>query len=180
MTERWEVPGYAQIVRADARPDGRLTVLFSDGSSVETDGKRLLPPEAKEPRWDAIKVDEYGDFIFVPTAGDAIDIPADRIRVLSDPAFAEHRAALAQAEAKRIGQRLRVLREQRGLTAREVARRAHVSPISMSRIELGHHDVVLTTLAQILAAMGCSFDDLEAPVASVGTPASEGTGARER
>lgn len=160
----WRMPGYAQIVRASAR-DGRLTVLFADGSWVEIDGDRLLPPEIRDPRWDVLSVDECGDFILVPTAAEPVDVPADRIRVLTDPAFAEHRARLAQAEARRIGQRLRLLRERRDLTAKEVARRAGITPMSMSRIELGRHDVVLTTLAQILAAMGCSFDDLEAPPA---------------
>lgn len=165
--ERWQTPGYAQILQVRAC-DGTVTVQFADGGWVQIDGSRLLPPEVHDPAWSAITVDEYGDFLIVPTAGDPVDIPADRIRIVTDPAFAEHRARRARAEARMIGRRIRTLRERRGLTAKEVARRAGITPMSISRIELGRHEVILSTLARILAAMGCSFHDLKAaPVDAV-------------
>lgn len=158
--ERWEQPGYLDIVQATATPAGRLTVLFADETWVEFDGHRLLPPGVCEARWDELSIDEAGDFVLVPTAGEPVDLPADRIRILTDPEYAEHWARLAADEERRIGRRLRTLRERRGLTGKDVAQRAGIAPMSLSRIELGYHDVVLPTLAKLLAALGAFWDDL--------------------
>ncbi|MHB8575607.1 MAG: helix-turn-helix domain-containing protein [Dehalococcoidia bacterium] len=163
MTERWQAPGYCHIVRASADEDGRLTVLFADATWVEFDGRALLPTEAGTPRWRDLSVDEFGDFIEVPTESGSVDLPADRMRALTDPAFGQHRLELALAEANRIGHRLRLLRERRGLSADEVATRAGLAPDVINRVERGQHDVILTLLDKILSVMGASFDELEEP-----------------
>lgn len=160
MMARWEEPGYLDIVQATATPAGRVTVLFADETWVEFDGRRLLPADACDVRWEALSLNEEGGYLDIPTAGEPIALPSDRIRILTDPDYAEHWAQLAAEEARRIGRRLRALRERRGLTGKEVARRAGIAPMSLSRIELGYHDIVLTTLAKILAALGGTWDDL--------------------
>ncbi len=158
--KRWEEPGYLDIVQASATPAGRIMVLFADETWVEFDGQRLLPSGAACPRWTELSVDEAGDFLLVPTAGEPVDLPADRIRILTDPDYAEHWAQLAAEQAHRIGRRLRTLRERRGLTAKDLARRAGIAPMSLSRIELGYHDIGFPTLAKLLAALGADWDDL--------------------
>lgn len=89
-----------------------------------------------------------------------VEIPWSTIRALTDKDYSAHLAAAAAEQAKKVGLRLRALRELRHLTSKEVAERAGITLQSLSRIEHGHHDVVFTTLQRILAAMGCSLQDL--------------------
>jgi DNA-binding XRE family transcriptional regulator len=98
----------------------------------------------------------------VPTLDGLVEISWSAIRALTDRDYAAHLAAAAQEQARLVGLRIKALREQRGLTSKELASRAGISPQSLSRIENGHHDVVYTTLQRILAAMGASLKDLVA------------------
>jgi DNA-binding XRE family transcriptional regulator len=52
--------------------------------------------------------------------------------VLTDGAYAAHLAAAAEAEARAIGQRVRELRQVRGLTGKELAARAGISAQTLS------------------------------------------------
>ncbi|MGH2388657.1 MAG: helix-turn-helix domain-containing protein, partial [Chloroflexota bacterium] len=47
-----------------------------------------------------------------------------------------------------------------GLTGKELADRAGITPQSLSRIEHGRHDIVFTTLKRLLAPMGYGLADL--------------------
>jgi DNA-binding Xre family transcriptional regulator len=103
--------------------------------------------------------------VLLPANGDGaetLDIPGLTIRALTDPEFSAHLARAAAEQARHVGKRLRELRIARGLSAKSVAQRAGLAPQSLSRIELGQHDVVFTTLQKILGAMGCSLSDLAA------------------
>lgn len=153
----WQRPEYQRIVDAEYRK-GHLTVSFEDGARVRVRAERLLSPEADEPRWSELTFNPYE--ILVPTPEQELEIPWSTIRVLTDRAYAAHLAAAEEDQARWIGRRLRELRRSRGLTGKEVAARAGISPQSLSRIENGRHDVVLTTLRRILAAMGYSLRDL--------------------
>jgi transcriptional regulator with XRE-family HTH domain len=53
-----------------------------------------------------------------------------------------------------VGPRLRQLREQKGLSARQVAELAGVTPAYLSRLENGHVSPTVATLARLVAAMG--------------------------
>lgn len=152
----WDTTPYRRIV--DVAFDGRLRVRFEDGSDVVVDPDRLVRPDARGLRWDQAALSE-GDVV-VPADDHPVDISWFDIRALSDPAFRAHLMQDADDEARRIGQRLRALREARGMTAKEVARAAGIAPLSLSRIELGRHDVVYRTLRRILAAMNYSLRDL--------------------
>lgn len=55
-----------------------------------------------------------------------------------------------------IGTRLRELRRARGLSAREVAKRASVTPAYLSRLENGHLSPTVSTLTRVVQAMGDS------------------------
>jgi len=82
--------------------------------------------------------------------------------VLTDGEYAAYLAAAADEQARQVGLRIRALRTSRGLSSKELAERAGIAPQSLSRIEHGRHDVVLTTLQRILAAMGYALKDLVA------------------
>ena len=59
-----------------------------------------------------------------------------------------------------LGQSIRDLREQRGLSLRELARRVSVSPSFVSQIELGKANPSVGTLYSLLSVLGTTLDDL--------------------
>ena len=154
---KWEKPNYQHITSVIVIKDN-LLVEFEDGSKVALGLDSVLPHTANDANWELMQFNLYE--IIVPTTLGETEIPWSTIRLLSDPDFAAHWAKRAEVQAKDIGIRLRELRKSRNLTSKEVAERAGFSPQSLSRIENGYHDVVFTTLRKILAAMGCSLQDL--------------------
>ena len=55
---------------------------------------------------------------------------------------------------KALAARLAELREQRGMSQEDVARKAKLQRVSVSRIERGVHEPSLTTLERIAKALG--------------------------
>jgi transcriptional regulator with XRE-family HTH domain/Zn-dependent peptidase ImmA (M78 family) len=157
MTD-WNQPEY-QRIRSATRRGGQIVVLFEDGSGASVEAKKLIPPNVEGVDWKCMTFSPFE--ITVPAAHDReLEIPWSTIRVLTDRDFSRYFAATAEEDARRIGLRIRALRESRGISSKELAERAGIAPQSLSRIENGRHDVVLTTLQRILAAMGCSLRDL--------------------
>ncbi len=60
----------------------------------------------------------------------------------------------------RLGQSIRTVREQQGLSLRELARRVDVSPSFISQIELGKANPSVGTLYSIVSVLGTTLDDL--------------------
>lgn len=160
----WEERAYQRIV--DARHvEGRLVVRFANGDETTLDPDQVMPPST-EPDWAALTVTP-GELV-VGTAGEPVEISWFDIRAASDDSFAAYLARTADDEAARIGRRMRAMRDRRGMTSRQVAELAGITPVSLSRIENGHHDVVYRTLQRLLAAMNYTLGDLatfEPPVA---------------
>src|SRR6266508_1044454 len=157
---KWDTREYRRIVSASYR-DGRLIVLFEDRTWVDLKADRVVPPETRGAQWERLAVSPYE--VTVPTENGAVEIPWSTVRAVTDKAYSAHLADAAEEEARQIGLRIRELREKRNLSSKELAERAGITPQSLSRIELGRHDVVFTTLRRILAAMGCSLKDLVGP-----------------
>jgi transcriptional regulator with XRE-family HTH domain len=169
MAARWDAPEYQRISSVHYEAGG-LAVRFEDGSEVTVEADRVLPPHAREVDWERLAFDPYE--ITIPTADEEVEIPWSTIRVVTDKDYSAHLAAAAEEQARRIGQRIRELRRIRKLSSKELAERAGITPQSLSRIEHGRHDVVLTTLQRILAAMGYSLRDLaSAPADADAEPA---------
>src|SRR5205814_1213795 len=130
---------------------GLLTVRFADGEEVSLPATQLTQPRTAKVRWERLEVvDCY--HLRIPAlhsanddGAETLDIPGFTIRALTDPEFSAHLARAAAEQARHVGQRLRELRVARGLSAKSVAQRAGLAPQSLSRIELGQHDVVFTT-----------------------------------
>src|SRR3954452_12420552 len=59
-----------------------------------------------------------------------------------------------------VGQRLRVERERRGLSLRELARRLEISPSALSQIETGRSRPSVGTLYAIVSELDLSLDEL--------------------
>ena len=60
------------------------------------------------------------------------------------------------AEEKRLGQTIRELRKQQKLNQTELAEKADVALMTISRIERGEHDPHMRTLSRIAKALGVS------------------------
>jgi transcriptional regulator with XRE-family HTH domain len=59
-------------------------------------------------------------------------------------------------EERRLGQRIRELRKKQKLSQTELAEKADVALMTISRIERGEHDPHMKTLARISKALGVS------------------------
>lgn len=62
------------------------------------------------------------------------------------------------ADRKRIGHRIKELREEQGLDAKIVAQKAGITPANMSRIEQGKYSPGLDILCRIASALGMQLD----------------------
>jgi len=163
----WDDDAYVRIVDARYDPErDELTVRFADGENISLAAWRLLRSTTRAPDWASLRVVD-GYHISVPVAAgsgdlgtDETDIPGTTIRSIGDPVFAAHMARQAEESARHVGQRLKSLRQARGLTTRQVAGRVDMAQQNVSRIEQGRHSVSYKTLERLLAAMGYTLDDL--------------------
>ena len=78
------------------------------------------------------------------------------------PIFRRHLANQAAKSARRVAQRLRELRQERGLTQDAVAKAAGVDRVTISRLENGALQPTFETLARVVAAMGARIQDIAA------------------
>ncbi len=156
----WDSPEYRRIASVTYTGD-RLIVQFEDGTSAMVEAQRVVPPFVHDVDWNTLDWNSHE--ITVSGSEGPVEIPWSTIRALSDKRYAAHLAEVAEEQARQIGLRIRELRESRGMTSKALAERAGITPQSLSRIELGRHDVVFTTLQRILAAMGYALKDLAMP-----------------
>lgn len=154
---RWDSEKYQQIVDASGPRDGILEVSFANGDIVSVSMPELTGG-ALDAEAEVIARDH--DIILRSPKADDQYVSWLSLRVLTDREFAGHLDAAEREEVNRIGNSLRRLREERGLSSKEVSKRAGISAQSMSRIELGRHDVVFSTLRKILSAMDYTLSDL--------------------
>jgi transcriptional regulator with XRE-family HTH domain len=154
---RWDESAYQRF--ADAQGHGHdLEVRFENGDVVRVDLRALLNTETATARWDTLQIDPFELRVMVDES--AIEVPWLDVRALSDDELANHLASRAHDQAQHVGHQVRLLRERRRMTSRELAERAGISPQSLSRIERGRHDVVFSTLRRLLAAMNFELTDL--------------------
>jgi Zn-dependent peptidase ImmA (M78 family)/transcriptional regulator with XRE-family HTH domain len=159
---RWEQPAYARMVSIDFKSD-LLHVEFADGDVATVDPTHLTPRHLQgRVDWALATID--GPEIQAPAGSRVHAVSWLDVRALVDREFAAYLARVADEEARQVGQKIRYLRESRGLASAELAARADITPQSLSRIELGRHDVVYSTLQRLLASMNYTLRDLaEAP-----------------
>jgi transcriptional regulator with XRE-family HTH domain len=63
-------------------------------------------------------------------------------------------------DSKSIGNNLRLLREQKGITQFELASRAHVSQSHISDIERNRKNPTIKVLDKLVKALDCSITDI--------------------
>ena len=77
---KWDAREYQRIASASRRGDD-LVVQFEDGSQVNVDAQRVLPPDTRAPQWDAMNITPYE--IVIPTLDGEFEVPWSTIRVLT-------------------------------------------------------------------------------------------------
>lgn len=114
------------------------------------------------------RVVDGGDaFIVRLASGRHYDVAADFVLYHCEPSYRFHKGKPEQQareadSAARIGQRVRALREQRGLTQDALAAKADMKAPNLSRLEGGKHVPSLPTLERVAAALGVRVADLVA------------------
>lgn len=157
----WEQPGYSDITVARVLDDD-LDVVFANGdharvplSSLEF-GMRTNVPST---------IIDDGLAIRLGEGADAIEISWVRLRSVLDPAYAQHLAELDTEESRRLGRRLRALREDRGLSLDRLAKKVGMSVGHLSNVERGDYPISLTKLRTLLRAMDARLADIARPKA---------------
>lgn len=155
--EKWEQPSYQKI--EDVKYDqNKLLIWFENGDEIEVPIEAVVQYGTTDIEWSKINNTSYA--LTVPAKPNDIEIPWDKLRVISDKDFSKHLAEKAEEQAKLIGIKIKRLREKKGLKANDLAERAGITAQTISRIEKGHTDVNFGTLRKILASMGYSLRDL--------------------
>ncbi len=153
----WDNASYQKIKDAKFSKD-RIIISFENEDIIEVLKESLIPHGIKDIEWEKITFNPFD--ITIPAKHNSIQIPWDKLRVLTDSEFAKHLAGLAEKQAKMIGSKIKRLRQKKGIKSNELAKRTGITPQTISRIEQGHTDLGFTTLRKILAAMGYSLKDL--------------------
>jgi len=143
--------------------DGDLEVEFANGDLVRvplrtfgitgSDLQVSVDPE------EALSVRVFGG------AGEAREISWTQLRSASDPAFAQEMRKQDADESRRLGLRLRALREDRELSQRDLAKLVGMPAPQLSKIESGAFDLRVSTVQTLLRTMGATLADITGPEA---------------
>lgn len=153
----WNNTSYQKI--KDARfTNNNVVVSFENGDVIEIPKGNLIPFGVTDIEWSKIDFSPFE--IIIPARPNSLEIPWDKLRVITDKEFGKHLAEKSEEQSKLIGVKVKRLREKKGINSKDLAERAGLTPQTISRIEQGHTDMSFVTLRKILAAMGYSLKDL--------------------
>jgi DNA-binding XRE family transcriptional regulator len=112
-------------------------------------------------RPESIRLGRNPDTIELLDAQDEVfDVDAAAIRALVDPKVAKAHFAIAERAALTLGERLRLRREQAGLTQTALAERSGLPQEMISDLERGQHEPRFATLEKYARGLGLSMSDL--------------------
>jgi DNA-binding XRE family transcriptional regulator len=142
------VPAESVMPMPNHAPSTRLASRGANGAA-------LLSP----PLWAKLRIGDTGDVLEVPTLDTVIEIPWDRIRSIADPAFRAHLAAQAAKQARRIGNRVRTMRLEGGLTRVALAAKVEVTRQVIAELEAGKIEADIDLIQHIAVALGRRLRD---------------------
>lgn len=150
-------PGYGDV-EAVRRTDDLIEVAFANGDVVQIDPMTLgIIGDF------AVDVAEGGAAVMVRAQEGEREIDWMVVRSATDPAFARALRERDAEEARRIGRRLRALRENRGMSQKAVAGVVGMPTPQLAKLEQGKTDMRISTLRSLLRALGASFADIAGP-----------------
>lgn len=150
----WVESGYGDVEAAAGR-DGLVRVVFANGDIVKFDPAPLGVTGAF-----VAEVAPGGAAVLVRTENDEREIDWMVVRSSADPMFAQELRERDAEEARRIGRRLRALRENRGMSQKAIASVVGMSSPQLAKLEQGETDMRISTLRSLLRALGASFADI--------------------
>lgn len=156
----WEEDGYSDIVAA-ARYDGEVAIEFANGDVVRVPAATF---GISDPDFEIEPGPDDGlNLRLIGSTGRAVDVSWSQIRSAHDPLFAQELRRRDADQSRRIGLRLKALREDRNLTQRDLADLVGMSPPQLSKIESGASDLRVSTVQSILRTMGAQLSDVASP-----------------
>jgi transcriptional regulator with XRE-family HTH domain/Zn-dependent peptidase ImmA (M78 family) len=156
----WEQVGYSDIVAA-ARQDRDVAVEFANGDVVRIPAASFGVTDAD---FDVeLGPDEGLNLRLTVSRGRTIDVSWAQIRSAHDPLFAQELRRRDAEQSKRIGLRLKALREDRNLNQRDLADLVGMSAPQLSKIESGKSDLRVSTVQSLLRTMGADLSDVAGP-----------------
>lgn len=157
QTPPWEQSGYGDIVGVSGSL-GAIDVEFANGDIVE-----VSVPELGLDATTTFAVDPHSGTLIAEEPDGTREIDWMVIRAIADPAFAREIRERDAEEARRVGRRLRSLRERRGLSQKDVAKTLNMKAPQLAKIESGEQDLRLSTLRSVLRILGATFNDIAGP-----------------
>lgn len=150
-------PGYGDIESA-ARVDDLIEVVFGNGDVVRLEADALgVNGEF------IVKVPDGGAAVTVESLAGTRELDWTVIRAATDPAFAQFLRERDAEEARRIGRRLRALRQNKGMNQKVVASAVGMPASQLAKLEQGATDMRISTLQSLLRALGAEFGDIAGP-----------------
>ncbi len=149
-TATYVVGAERMIIQAQIVKDG-IEVRFADGA------RGVIP-------WEDLKLSGRPSSIALPNPYTLIivlkdeeteEIPWDYARHYADPTYQEREERIAHKGQHVLGQRIKRLRLQAGLSQEQLAKRSGISRVTLARIELGEHSPRMDTLRAIARGLGC-------------------------
>lgn len=92
--------------------------------------------------------------------GKVEEIPWDYARHYADPAYRAREEQIAREGRRVLGERIKRLRVQAGLSQEQLAKRSGINRVTLARIELGEHSPRMETLRAIARGLGCDVQKL--------------------
>lgn len=155
--EPWLDPGYGDVQRAE-RDGSLIVVTFANGDVVRLDPGALgIAGEF------SVAVAEGGAAVLIAAPAGQREIDWMVVRASSDPGFAQELRDRDAAEARRVGRRLRALRENLGMSQKALAAAVNMKPPQLAKLEQGESDLRVSTLRSLLRALGATFADIAGP-----------------
>jgi len=101
------------------------------------------------------------EYVFDKNFSDNKEIMTDNIwrdLLLNGVSFMGMSSGDRKGERTRIGKKIRLIREEKGIEAKDLAKLANIDAANLSRIEQGRYSVGLDILSRIAFVLGCQID----------------------
>ena len=143
------------------REKHRIHIQFADGQTGWIpigDIEQAAPPVRLD--LDRVDLPNPYEIIIGTEEGGTIEVPWDFARSYCDPHFQERELDQAHRGRGHLGERIRRFRRRAGWTQEELAKRAGMGRVTLSRLESGDQSPRYRTLVALAKALGVSVSDL--------------------
>ncbi len=143
-----------------------LDVWFGDGLTCRVPMAELRQRVGQVPR--AVTLSEINEVLLRVASGEDYAIPWDFFRFRVDAAYRANMQAIDADSDRVVGARIRAWREGRGWSQTALADAAHLSRVTLSRVESGRQEATLPTLRALATVFALSVGQLVAGMEDTG------------